>query len=69
MEQRDDRDITHVRALHETFGAMRYERATQDRRTYYRLLLNGRSTGSLTDALHARQTIEYWRQKGWLTNV
>ena len=64
----DDNDITSVRGMTASFGTIcRYERVRQDRRVYYRLLINGRSGGSLTDAKHARETIAYWREKGWIS--
>lgn len=43
-----------------------FERVLQDRRVYYRLMVGGASTGSLTDASHAVETINYWREKGWI---
>lgn len=45
---------------------LQFDRVRQDRRWYYRLLISGRPGGSLTDAKHARQTIAYWRDRGWL---
>jgi hypothetical protein len=60
----NDTDITIARATH-LYGELRFERATQDRRTYYRMLRNDRGTGSLTSAKVARETIAYWRSKGW----
>lgn len=49
------------------FGTQR-----QDRRTYFKLQWRDtadgpmRSADSLTDAAHARETIAYWRSRGWI---
>ena len=61
-----DTRILAARATHPTFGVLHFEAVMQNHRTYYRLLTDGRSSGSLTDATHAKETIEYWRMKGWL---
>ena len=66
-----DADVLAVLATHPNFGDLRYERAHQDGRVYYRLL--GRRTpdrpwsggGALTTLAHARATVAYWREKGW----
>ena len=49
-----------------TLSILSFEPARQDRRLYYRLLINGKGAGSLTDEKHALETIDYWRAKGWL---
>lgn len=61
-----DTDIIEAEARHDG-QVLTFERARQDRRLYYRLLINGKGGGSLTDALHARRTIAHWRERGWLT--
>ncbi len=61
----EDTDITSIVAIHEG-DVMTFERAKQDRRLYYRMLRNGHGTGSLTTAKGARESIAYWRTKGWL---
>jgi hypothetical protein len=60
--------ITGVRANREG-QSMRFEPAIQDRRLYYRLLVNDRAAGSLTDEAHALLTIEHWRNQGWIPVV
>ncbi len=66
MKVPEDSDVLGIAANHPHHGRLRYERVRQDRRWYYRLLRGEHGTGSLTDATHARQTIEYWRTQGWL---
>jgi len=44
--------------------SLRFEAVRQDRRLYYRLLINDRGAGSLTDEAHALLTIDYWRGLG-----
>ena len=63
MKTSDDTDILSARAVHPICGPLHYERVSQDRRIYYRL---GPSGGSITDAKHARESIAYWRSKGWI---
>jgi hypothetical protein len=63
----DDTDITSVRGYHPDFETISFERVKQDRRIYYRMLANGKGTGSLTTPQGARQTIAYWRSKGWVS--
>jgi hypothetical protein len=58
-------DILQARAHHPEMGDLWFELARQDRRIYYRLKVNGKGGGALTDEKHARQTIAYWREKGW----
>lgn len=60
-----DLDITTATAIHPDMGNLSWERTKQDRRVYYRMLRNGRGTGSLTTAKGARETIAYWHTKGW----
>ena len=67
----NDNDILNARATHPICGALQFERAQQDRRTYYRLvmvLMGTRRGGSLTTAQSARETIAYWESRGWLDN-
>jgi hypothetical protein len=64
---RNDADILDVSAVHPEFKCvMDFEPVRQDRRQYYRLRMNGQGGGSLTDLQHARETVAYWREKGWL---
>lgn len=63
---RDDTDILTAVAKHPICGRLSYERFSQDRRTYYRLLSDSARVGITTDASHARETIAYWRENGWL---
>ncbi len=60
-----DADITSVVALRDG-SEYRFERTYQSLKVYYRLLRDGKGTGSLTDATHARQTIAYWRERGFI---
>ena len=66
----DDSDILAVRAefpSHVCPVPYHFERARQDGRVYYRLVnAYGESCGVFTPAASARQTIAYWREKGWL---
>ena len=64
----NDADILSVTAEHPTMGRLRYERTYQYqwRKVYYRLLYGEKGTGSLTDEKHARATVQYWREKGWI---
>jgi hypothetical protein len=68
----DDADILAARAVG-LLGAERrtgrYERVRQDGKIYYRLLTHDGGGGSLTDAEHARLTITFWREKGWLIDA
>jgi hypothetical protein len=66
MKPLNDADILNVRAVHPVIGPMRFERARQDRRIYYRIV-DGSGGCGLTDAHHARLTIDHWRNAGWLT--
>lgn len=61
----DDSDITSVVCHHPMGREYGFTRVKQDRRTYYRLGYD-QGSGSLTDAKHARETIAYWRQNGWV---
>ena len=67
----DDTDILTIVAQHpDSKGCVRetmgFERVRQDRRIYYRMLVDGNGSGSLTTAKGARETIAYWRVKGWV---
>lgn len=59
----EDADILGAVAQHPVCGRLTFERVYQDRRWYYRIAPNG---GGMTDATHARETVAYWRGKGWL---
>ena len=67
MNAPNDADIVTTVAVHPGYGKLYFARISQDRRTYYRLMCNS-TTGSLIDALHARQTIAYWGSKGWIVS-
>ena len=58
----DDADIVGPIAL--IHGrAHQHARVRQDGRTYYRIQPGG---AGMTDASHARETVEYWRRQGWI---
>ena len=62
----DDRDILTAVARH-LDDRMRFERVRPHRgRTYYRLLADDRPSAVVMDATRARETIAYWRAKGWI---
>jgi hypothetical protein len=63
-----DADILAVQIDHPFSGEAHFERVKQDRRTYYRLVGQRVPGGALTDAKHARESIAYWRTKGWIAN-
>ena len=59
-------DIVAAKANQPPGETLGFVRVSQDRRNYYGLTVDGRRTGSLTTAEHARQTIAYWQTKGWI---
>ena len=65
MNPADDADILNMTATVPMHGTATYQRVLQDRRIYYSLTRNGNRTGILTTAKGARETIAYWKTKGW----
>ncbi len=68
MNPADDADILNTTATITICGdtaPYEYRRVLQDRRIYYGLTRNGNTTGILTTAKGARETIAYWKTKGW----
>lgn len=62
----DDDPIFRVRARHPLCGDLRFVKVRQDRREYCSLRRGDAGSGSLTSLTMARQTVEYWRAKGWI---
>ena len=61
---RIDPAIVNVVADHPICGRLQFTPYRQDRRLYYAL-----GIGVLTDAVHAKSTIEYWRINGWIVDA
>jgi hypothetical protein len=62
----EDDPIFRVRARHPLCGDLRFVKVRQDRRDYCSLRRDNAGSGSLTTITAARQTVEYWRGKGWI---
>lgn len=64
----NDADILSAQATHPDLDTdMHFERTTYGRRCYYRLFCGkANRVAGLTDAKHARLTIEYWTARGWV---